>query len=330
MNIERGNQKSLEKPLTLDETKLPELIEGECYKYLGQHENFGYNDVLNKERVIKEYMKRIHKIWSSELYSNNKVIGHNTFTIPVLTPIFGIIKWTKEELEQVDVKARKILSCNGSFHVNSDIDRLYTRRGRGRGLNSIVDVYIERIISISRHLIEKSPTNKYLNLVLNHEQPTLVWPANELLKTFNISSNDTHSKEITLNIKNQIKNNYHECWLKKSQQDYFFRSYDNIPNKNEKLNNEWLKKGNLTSRIEGYICAIQEEEINTCYLKSKRNNDINPICRLWKQQNKTIQHIVASCPSISASMYLPFCHDKVAYVIYKHMLIAKRVCTRIL
>ena len=110
LNIERGNQKSLGKFLTLDETKLAELTEDECNKYLGQDENIGYNDVLNKERVIKEYMKRIRKIWSSELYSNNKIIDHNTFAIPVLTPTFGIIKWTKDELEQMDVKTRKISS----------------------------------------------------------------------------------------------------------------------------------------------------------------------------------------------------------------------------
>ena len=103
-----------------------------------------------------------------------------------------------------------------------------------------------------------------------------------------------------------------------------FRSYDSIPNKNEKLNNECLKKGNLSSHVEGYICAIQEEEINTHYLKSKRNNNINRICRLCKQQNQTIQHVVASCPSISASMYFPLCHDKVTYVIYKQMLTSKR------
>ena len=56
LNIERGNQKSLGKFLTLDETKLAELTEGKCYKYLGQDENIGYNDVLNKERVIKNHL----------------------------------------------------------------------------------------------------------------------------------------------------------------------------------------------------------------------------------------------------------------------------------
>ena len=101
---------------------------------------------------------------------SQKVIAHNTFAIPVFTPTFSIIKWTKGELEHMDVKTRKILSCNGSFYVNSDIDRLYAKRDKGgRGLNSIADVYIARIIAISRHLIGKSPTYKYLNLVFNHD-----------------------------------------------------------------------------------------------------------------------------------------------------------------
>ena len=83
LNIDRGNQKSLGKFLILDETRLAKP------KCLGQDENIGYNDVLDKEKVMKEYMKRIRKICSSELYSNNEVIPHNTFAIPVLTPTFG-------------------------------------------------------------------------------------------------------------------------------------------------------------------------------------------------------------------------------------------------
>ena len=87
-------------------------------------------------------------------------------------PTFHIINWKKEELEQMDMKTRKVLSWNSSFHVNSNIGRIYTKCDKGgRGLNSI-DVHIARSILIRRHFIEKYPTNKYLNLVLNHRQPT--------------------------------------------------------------------------------------------------------------------------------------------------------------
>ena len=82
------------------------------------------------------------------------------------------------------------------------------------------------------------------------------------------------------------------------------------------------KERKLSSPIDEYICVIQEKEINTRY-SNKNNNNISPICRLCKQQIETIQHVVTLCPSISASMYLPFCHDKVAYVIYIQMLTSK-------
>ena len=44
----------------------------------------------------------------------------------MLTPTFGITQGTKEELVQLDIKTRKLLTIGGSFHKNSDIDRLYT------------------------------------------------------------------------------------------------------------------------------------------------------------------------------------------------------------
>ena len=70
-------------------------------------------------------------------------------SIPVLTPTFGIIKWTKDELEHFDVKTRKILSCNGSFDVNSARDRLYTKRDKGgRGLNSIANVKYKELFQL--------------------------------------------------------------------------------------------------------------------------------------------------------------------------------------
>ena len=87
-----------------------ELEDGEQYKYLGQDECVGYDNTLNKDRVLKEYFRRIRKIWNSELYANNKVIAHNTFAIPVITPTFGILNWTKDELSGIDVKTRKILT----------------------------------------------------------------------------------------------------------------------------------------------------------------------------------------------------------------------------
>ena len=93
-----------------------ELEHGEMYTYLGQDESISYNGPLNKERVTNEYKRRVRKIWSSNLYSNNKITAHNTFAIPVITPTIGIINWTEQEIRNLDIATRGILTYTGSLH----------------------------------------------------------------------------------------------------------------------------------------------------------------------------------------------------------------------
>ena len=93
---EKGRKRSLGEKFSVKEMELNELEDGEQYKYLGQDESVGYDNTLNKERVLKEYFRRIRKIWKSELYAGNKTVAHNTFAIPVVTPTFGILKTGKK------------------------------------------------------------------------------------------------------------------------------------------------------------------------------------------------------------------------------------------
>ncbi len=111
--------------------ELKELEISESYKYHRQDEDISYKGDLNKERVTKEYYRRVRKIWKSELYSKNKVMAHNTFAVPVLVPTFGILDWTKKEIEDIDIKTRKSPTQSGNFHRNSSVDRLYTSRKEG-------------------------------------------------------------------------------------------------------------------------------------------------------------------------------------------------------
>ena len=111
---------------------------------MGQDEDIGFNDILNKERVTKEYFLRVRKIWSYELYASNKVTSHNIFAIPAITPTFGIINWTKEVLHNIDIKILILLTSTRSFHIDSDIDRLDNYHNNdGRGLSSLADIYIQ-------------------------------------------------------------------------------------------------------------------------------------------------------------------------------------------
>ena len=160
--IEHGKWKSLGKSIKINGVTIRELEEGEMYTYLGQDEFVGFNGPLNKERVRKEYKRRVRKIWSSNLYSNNKVTAHNTFAIPVLTPTIGILNWTKQEIRDLDIATREILTYTGSLHKRSDVNRLYVpRKFGGRGLTSVEDTYITRTIALGTHLEVKAHNNVF-------------------------------------------------------------------------------------------------------------------------------------------------------------------------
>ena len=112
-----------------------------------------YNDPINRKRVIKEYINRIRKIWNSELSDFNKAVPHNTSAVPTLTFTVGILDWTCKEIDQIDIKTRKTLAMSGSFHPNSDADRLYfCRKDGGGGIRAIRTMYESRIISMHQHL----------------------------------------------------------------------------------------------------------------------------------------------------------------------------------
>ena len=114
---------------------------------------------------------------------------------------------TKEAIEKINVKTRKILSLNGSFHVNSDVDRLDSqRKSGGRGLNSISDIYISRMISISRHLKEQAIQNEFLSMLLKHEKEALVRVTDEPINVLGIEITETSTpKELSEKSKIKIK-----------------------------------------------------------------------------------------------------------------------------
>ena len=87
------------------------------------------------------------------------------------------------------------------------------------------------------------------------------------------------------------------------------------------LKHGWLKYITVSSHVEGYICAIQEEEIHTKLLKPKRlSEETNPNCRLCHTQGESIQHIIACCPKLSTSVYLPIRHNEVVKVIHENLI----------
>ena len=107
--VENGKLIKNTEDLKMNNLDIKPIKDGNTYKHLGIDKNISYAGTVNKERVMKEYLTRVKKIWKSELSSFNKVITHNTFDIPVLTTTVGIRdKRDKiKEIKEIDVKTRK-------------------------------------------------------------------------------------------------------------------------------------------------------------------------------------------------------------------------------
>ena len=180
-----------------------------------------------------------------------------------------------------------------SFHENSDIDRLYNiRKERGRGLNSIFDTYICRTVSLNLQLKNHVAENKYLTLVAHHEKQGLVRVTEELMKIFKVfSENDSPPTKL---LKSEIKLNHYKAWLNKVQHYYLEKTRKNVNKADKERTNKWLFNAPFSSHVEGYLFAIQEEEINTNNLKSKRvkKHKINPKFRLCDAEKKRFNKLL--------------------------------------
>ena len=154
MVVGRGKITATTEPITINIVTINPMKEGDSYKYLEQDENLGYAGPVNKKRATNEYYKHVKKIWKSGLSAYNKHVFHNAFAVPVLIPTFGLLNYTTNKIEQIDIKTRKILCITGNFHRNSDIGRLYLKRENVvGGLKCIKATYEAKIIAARRHLL---------------------------------------------------------------------------------------------------------------------------------------------------------------------------------
>ena len=137
---------------------------------------------MNKARITKEYLNRVKKIWSSELSDYNKVVVYNSFATPIITPTVGIIDWTIDDIEQIDINTLKIFSVTGNLHSNSGIDYIYVSRSNGgRGIKQIQALYESRIIAVRQHLLRNNKRNKLIQYIVNSEEEDIIRVGKELL-----------------------------------------------------------------------------------------------------------------------------------------------------
>ena len=127
--------------------KIRTLKENETYKYLGILEADTIKQVQMKDKIRKEYLRRTRKRPETKLSSTNLIKGINTWAVPLVRYSGPFLKFTRDELKQMDQRTRMIM--RKALYPRDDVDRLYvSRKEGGRGLASIedtVDASIHRL-----------------------------------------------------------------------------------------------------------------------------------------------------------------------------------------
>ena len=129
-----------------ERVKLPNQVlirilgEKETYKYLEIMEADTIKQQEMKEKIKKEYLRRTRKSFEIKLYSRNFDKGKNTWAVPLVRFSGPFLKWTREEVKQMDQRTKQLMTMHKALHPRDDIESLYvSRREGGKGLASIED-----------------------------------------------------------------------------------------------------------------------------------------------------------------------------------------------
>ena len=215
----------------LAEDKIIEDVGTENYKYLGVLVADMIKTELMKEKVMKEYRRRVKKVLGSKLNGGNAIKAINAWAVPVVRYSGGVVDWTVNELKEADRKTRKLLTLNGALHPRSNTDRLYLPRTEGgRGLISIEECVRQEEHGLSDYI--RNRAQEPVRCCLQHlvlEQTTSEYQAR------------WKEKE--------------EEWRKKALHGQFVTRIEASED-----TWGWLKTGELKKETEGMILAAQDQD----------------------------------------------------------------------
>ena len=113
------------------QNKFRTLGENETYKYLGILEADTIKQEEVKDKIQKEYLRRTRKPLQTKLSCRNLIKGINTWAVPLVRYTKAFMKWTRDELKQMDQRTRKLMTMNKALHPRDEVDRLYASRKDG-------------------------------------------------------------------------------------------------------------------------------------------------------------------------------------------------------
>ena len=192
-----------------------------------------------KDKFRNEYFRRAKLILKSKLNGRNKIIALNTWAVSILRYGSGILKWNKNELQEIDRKTRKFMTINKELHPRSDVAQLYvSQKNGGRGL-----IGCENSV--------KGEENGLGWYVKNNIEP--------LLATVRTCRTVTHEETVDPKEFKIIKEVQRENeWTAKRMHGQFAAD---MKDKDKNNTWRWMRKSDLKGCTKALICSAQEQSI---------------------------------------------------------------------
>ena len=105
----------------LNQDKIRTLAKKETYTYLGIYEADTIKLVKMKDKIQKEYLRRTRKLLKTKVSSRNLIKRINTLAVQLFRYSGPFLKWTRDELEQMDQRTRKLMIMHKALQPRSTL-----------------------------------------------------------------------------------------------------------------------------------------------------------------------------------------------------------------
>ncbi|XP_053691501.1 uncharacterized protein LOC128740015 [Sabethes cyaneus] len=281
------------------------MVEGESYKYLGFLQLKGIHHTMIKKELQENFLHRINRIMKTFLSAGNKINAINTFAVPLLTYSFGVVKWTKTDLEAIERALIVSLTKHRSHHPKSATERITLPRSkRGIGVIDIQALCASQIQQLRRYFVESQS---------RHEIYRTVCEADHGFSAMHLAQHDYQLNCVLKTDEEKIA-----TWKQKELHGTHPHQLEQ-PHIDKAASNTWLVRGDLFSETEGFRVAIQDRVIATKnYRRYILHENIEDRCRKCNVVGVSIEHVIAGCQALAETAYLNR-HNTVAKIVHQQL-----------
>lgn len=312
IKIKKGKIANETEGICLSETEKIQMMSSEdTYKYLGIAQSNKIDHTNIKKHLTDQYKQRLKTVLKTKLTAKNMVKAINTYAIPILTYSFGVIKWSKTDLESLNRMTRTNLTKFRAHHPSASLQRITLPRSEGgRGILDIRNVHYTQIKQLKLYFLGQQEKPLYKSVVKCDKYSPL-----------NMKNETDDPQEEIIQDQEKLRQweikEMHGRYKNTLQQEYI----------NKKASISWLTRGKLFIETEGFLIAIQDQVMKTKnYEKYILKQITDDKCRKCNTCAETIEHITSGCSVLAPTLYLKR-HNQLAGIIHQKLMLKYNLIT---